>query len=141
MFPSAVTISSFPLIFIDYCFVVRVRFLTEPHFSKHSVVLVCAAVSLGVQLPVLRRNVVLNREDYRFRRRMLDPEEGSNIFLPNVTIDSLNATATQAGRTSPRRPDISHGFVSYGHTSSPVRLCKLSSLISNSFSQGYNGRA
>jgi hypothetical protein len=37
---------------------------------------------------------VLNREGYRYRRTMLDPEEGSTIFLRKVTIDSLNATAT-----------------------------------------------
>jgi hypothetical protein len=39
-----------------------------------------------------RRNLVLNREEYRYRRRMLDPEEGSTIFLRKVTIDSLNDT-------------------------------------------------
>lgn len=113
---------------------IRVRFVAGTNFFKLLDLVVCDAVSLGVHFPTLRRNLVLNREGYSSRSRMLDPEKGSTIFLPNVMNNSPNATTTQLGRTPPRRPDISHKFISYPQ--SPVRVCELSSLISSSFSRG-----
>lgn len=76
---------------------IRVRFLKGTDFSKRFDLMVCDAVSLGVQFPTLRRNLVLNREGYSSRSRVLDPEEGSTLLLPNIMNDSPNNTATQLG--------------------------------------------
>lgn len=119
---------------------IHVRFLKGTDFSKRLDLIVCDAVSLGVQFPTLRRDLVVNRESYSSRSRVLDPEKGSTILLPNIMNDSTNNTATQLGcqrdiRSSRwRRPDISHRFVSYPQ--SPLRVSELSNLISNSFSRG-----
>jgi len=74
---------------------VRFRFLTGTDFSKHLVLVVCDAVSLAVQFPTLRRNLVPNREGYSSQSRVLDPEQGRTIFLPNISDTARkNATAT-----------------------------------------------
>jgi len=74
---------------------IRVRFLTGTDFSKHLVLVVCDAVSLVVQFPTLRRNLVPNRKGCSSRSRVLDAEQGSTVFLPNISDTARkNATAT-----------------------------------------------
>ena len=73
------------------------------------------ASSLGVQFPTLRRILVLNREGYSSRRRVLDPEEENTVFLREGRSDSPNATATAQKKEfsttpqrQPRRKNLQH---------------------------------